>query len=492
MASRNSTYLPFEIILMVARALVEDDDNLARFATVSRDWQRIIESHNFAQIRLTPSRIAELDVMTRRNRGRVRYLWLCLELEQYGCSPPSPKTLVMKAFQDLFSVLRAWEPNGFLSLDVSVYSTSNAEHCFNYITSEPDLPKKGSHDQEVGQGRMARARAAISRSLDFVDKFEWDEDEEGEYGEERDEWWRHLPPVPAVTRLLLRQQTRQRWTPQALANILALLPRLRELYYEPFRAEQDDSFEEFTDFGNPHHAHMDAVDAVHADDADDTDDKDDTDDTDDIDDIDDIEHVYPLFPPAVQDYASLIRPPNHALSEALATVSRNLESISGAFMVDAGLFFGPISYPFVKRRPNLKTLVLTSQLLAPDERQKNIVKMLQEAASAAMHMPQLETMTIWNGRRKLAALFKYERTREHQISTVTWRGTWHFNLPPSLIKAWEAVAAKYSGYGLDVVHESLDGDDVMSHGDAIAILKLPELVIRPVSLQQIRRDPCWR
>lgn len=80
--------MPFEINLMVFRALVEDDDNLARVAKMSCDWQRIIESHNFAQIRLTPSRIAELDVMTRRNRGRVRYLWLFLEIERYGCSPP--------------------------------------------------------------------------------------------------------------------------------------------------------------------------------------------------------------------------------------------------------------------------------------------------------------------------------------------------------------------------------------------------------------------
>ncbi|GAB0138564.1 hypothetical protein EsDP_00006794 [Epichloe bromicola] len=476
MSSRNSRYLPFEINLMVARALAEGEDNLARFATVSREWQRIIESRNFARIRLTPSRIAELDVMTRRNRGRVRYLWLCLELERYGCSPPEEKTIVMKAFQDLFSVLRVWEPNGFLSLDVSVYSTSDAEHCFKYMTAEPDPPNKSSHDQR--QEALSISMEALRRAFEHVSKFEKVEDEGEEY-----EWWRQLPLVTAVTRLLIRPQARRRWQPRALVKILALLPRLRELHYEPWREGEDSDQESidndflhllnspaikalrklviFENFG-PHYAY-----ASH--------------------------YAHSLqFPPALQDHASLIRPPNPALSEALAMVSRNFESISGAFMVDAGHFFSLDGYQFGKRWPNLKTLVLTSQLLAPDKSQASIMNMLHEAASAAMHMPQLETMTIWNGRKKLAALFKYERTRGHQLSTVTWRGTWHLNLSPSVIKAWEAVAARHSGYGLDVVHESLDGDDVMSHGDAIAILKLPEPVIRPVSLQQIRRDPCWQ
>lgn len=44
-----------------------------------------------------------------------------------------------------------------------------------------------------------------------------------------------LRQAPAVTGVLLRQQTRRLWKPTALAQMFARLPRLREVYYEPRR-----------------------------------------------------------------------------------------------------------------------------------------------------------------------------------------------------------------------------------------------------------------
>lgn len=49
------------------------------------------------------------------------------------------------------------------------------------------------------------------------------------------EWRDKLPPVPAVTSLLLRQQSRRRWEPESLTHMFAQLPTLQEVQYEPWR-----------------------------------------------------------------------------------------------------------------------------------------------------------------------------------------------------------------------------------------------------------------
>ena len=59
---------------------------------------------------------------------------------------------------------------------------------------------------------------------------------EGLYGDWiKNEWWEQLPLVPAVTGVLLRQQTRRRWKPAALARLFGRLPGLQEIHYEPWR-----------------------------------------------------------------------------------------------------------------------------------------------------------------------------------------------------------------------------------------------------------------
>lgn len=97
-------------------------------------------------------------------------------------------------------------------------------------------------------------------------------------------------------------------------------------------------------------------------------------------------------------------------------------------------------------------------------------------------------MEIWNGREKLAALFKYELLGEDQPAIITWKSTWDLILQPSVIRTWEAVMARCCGSGLTIVYEALESDDILSHGDAIVRLSVSELVVRPISLQQIQRD----
>lgn len=185
-----------------------------------------------------------------------------------------------------------------------------------------------------------------------------------------------------------------------------------------------------------------------------------------------------------------IRLPDPDVSMRVVNASLKLEHLSASFMVDASYFFDACkpSLSF----PNLTSLVLTSQLLTPDECPSRINKMLEAAAIAAMKMPKLESMEIWNGREGLAMLFSYHQHRSvggGQRAVVTWRGTWRLTLQPPAIQAWEAVARKHGSGGFYVIKEPLDADTVIkSHGDAIHYLNISKPVIQPISLQQIRTE----
>lgn len=63
--------------MAILEALLQNEGSLASFATVSREWQAIIEQHNFSRIKLTlGSRLANFGSMIRRNRALVRYMVL--------------------------------------------------------------------------------------------------------------------------------------------------------------------------------------------------------------------------------------------------------------------------------------------------------------------------------------------------------------------------------------------------------------------------------
>lgn len=99
-------------------------------------------------------------------------------------------------------------------------------------------------------------------------------------------------------------------------------------------------------------------------------------------------------------------------------------------------------------------------------------------------MPKLETMELWNGRKRLATLFQYQSKH----AAITWRSTWDFTLLDLVIPAWKVVASTH-GAELVVRKEVLNiRADIKSHGDAIHYLKLSNPVVRPISLQQIRTE----
>ncbi|KAH8131336.1 hypothetical protein LI328DRAFT_158837 [Trichoderma asperelloides] len=466
---------PIEIQYIILQNLIRDGGKLANFATVSRAWQGKIEQHTFARIRLTESGLAEFDAMTSRNRSLVRYLWLCLELERYDCTTcaheaevlttsPREYTLIMTAIHNLFSVLSTWEPSSNLSLDITVYSPSDPEHWFPHLTFEPDTPWSTSDPgQEVEQTGLVRAAddphdwvtsplglispdyALLKVFGDIMTLGPFDNDKQ------EDEWWQRLPLVPAVTSVLLRQQNRRHWKPRTLSQMLARLPRLRELHYEPWREWTDEEQESRDESYLSFLQYLASTELRN---------------------LTMFENFNQQYEETFDYECELIRTPSATLGRMLLKVSLNLESISGSFM----------------EWPNLTSLVLTSQLLAPHQTHQHIMNMLERAGLAATRMPKLKTKEIWNGREKLAALFKYELLGEGQPAIITWKGTLDLILQPSAIRTWEAAMARCCGSGLAIVYEALDSDDILSRGDAIFRLKVSKLVVRPISLRQIQID----
>ncbi|KAI1119204.1 hypothetical protein F5Y14DRAFT_125445 [Nemania sp. NC0429] len=503
----NSTWdgLPREIRLLILEALMQDGCTLSRLATVSREWQTDLERYNFARIKLTPSRLVDFSSMISRNRALVRYIWFCLELEDYDCSrcvsdyrsftydeleelfavSDTKSGPITTAFQTLFSVLSTWDPSSNITLDISIFSPSDSKHWFKYLTFMPDTPSDmlgGSgikqtildkayddprHGWVAGFPRSAPPRLAILKLFHPVM-------EEGPFDSDELElqWWDQLPPVPAVASLLLRQQNRRRWKLVSLAHMLARFPKLQEVHYEPWR--EWNVWQNLTDkayqylFKSILRSNTKLKRLVV------------------------FENFNQQYPAIVQRFqfgedsikCDNFRKPSLAVSRMVALASRELEHLAASFIVDASHFFG---IPLCWEWPNLTSLVITSKLLRPDGNSVEIGSMLQAAAATAMKMPQLKTMEIWNGRKGLAALFKYHAFRNIRQATLTWRATWELTMEPSTIQAWKAVANQHGGrWRLDLVRERLDEAAIKSHGDAIHYLMLTNQVIRPVSLQQIR------
>jgi hypothetical protein len=240
--------LPPEVKCIILKALTDDKNcKLSHAAVVSKEWQAIIEPHIFAYIRVTSQRIAQLNAMTKRNREHVRYIWLCIELERYDCrrcasmdssammTNDAENKLILESFQSLFTALAAWEPNGSLTLDISLYSPSDNEHAFKYLTFMPDAAGHEVESMSIAGGEE-------------IEKHRWETTELGSippapslerlFGyvfipfEDERESWVETPKVPVVTRLEMRLQTYRRWDMFTVAQVLSRLPALKEFHYE--------------------------------------------------------------------------------------------------------------------------------------------------------------------------------------------------------------------------------------------------------------------
>jgi hypothetical protein len=168
------------------------------------------------------------------------------------------------------------------------------------------------------------------------------------------------------------------------------------------------------------------------------------------------------------------------LGQRFARICRNIQYLSASFMIEAENFFSITSSEWC----NLTNIALTSRYLSHAASPTAITKLLEAAASAARRMPKLKTMEVWNGSKGVAALFKYDSLSSRRSSVLTWRATWRLTLEDEVLEAWSEVA----GDRINVVHEYIVPEEITCSADAVVSLKLSEMIIRPVSLQQILRE----
>ncbi|KAE9970578.1 hypothetical protein EG328_006177 [Venturia inaequalis] len=388
------------------------------------------------------------------------YLWDLSEMDN---------SLITKGLEDLFSVL-------------SVYSPSDSQHGFKYLTFEPDTVSETQDEHRLverpmlskpcsGAGGPSATRTfeAICKVFgEIMSNSPFDNDEQ----ERR--WWQQLPLVPIVTRVLLRQQTRRRWRPYTLTQMFTRMPRLQEVHYEPWKEWlHPDIQQRWTDevlqtlLEAPFLARLRKLVLF--------------------------ENFNTVYPASFGIFNSDPRRITSAsMGRALVKASLDLDSLSASFLVDAVDFFEETRGRCLKW-PNLRSLALTSELLRPAKNPTKLDDMLRAVAATALNMPNLETMELWNGLEEKAMLVRYRRARLRRPATIEWKGTWEMTLRDPIIEAWDAVALRHSNRACVTIGELVvTATPIRSHGDAIRLLGLSEMVIRPVSLRQILREDTIR
>lgn len=214
------------------------DHGSARYASVCRAWQTIIEPRTFARLNLTHSRLAGFRDIAYRRRHLVKYIWFPIGTSEYYClhcggvDIPSwhqvPTEIIRKTIQDLVIQLSTWEPRGSLVLDVSVEAPSGLRHSSNLIQYGPGVisePKKAETFQCSNRTHQATFRERVAYKLHKLAK----------YGKPKLSSSKRMPKARAVTSLLLRRQIRRPWTSEILQELQDLLPEVHEIHYEPWR-----------------------------------------------------------------------------------------------------------------------------------------------------------------------------------------------------------------------------------------------------------------
>ncbi|RYP76928.1 hypothetical protein DL771_001481 [Monosporascus sp. 5C6A] len=374
--------------------------------------------------------------------------------------PSADTETVDEAILKLFLILSTWlkpnvAPHGGLTLEISIYSPSDSQHTFSgdlhfgpdpFETEDDERQRLRTHDPYHGWRhgrRLGRPlMQAISEILNITEpKFR-----------------KGLPSVKVVTSLILRRQTRRALSANSLQKIFKSLPGLECINYEPWREffrcpqyHQDRGYQNiiltslpetlktltiFEDFNEDYNI----VHCFHY-----------------------ITREWP-YPP------ELVRTPNPSVGAALAYRSLGLERLSASYIVDAKDFFRACEPKWMW--DNLTSLTLTSPLLTLCKPHPFAInKMLVDAGTAALRMPQLRTMVIWNGMKRNACAFRYQVTANS--TTLGWCGTWDLELDIDVLDVWRKAALRYTRHELSILaSRNLNKQDIQSHAVAIRELNL--------------------
>lgn len=172
--------------------------------------------------------------------------------------------------------------------------------------------------------------------------------------------------------------------------------------------------------------------------------------------------------------------------KGLASSAPNLKHLSVSFISDAMDCFDPSDDIF----PHLESISLTSQA----NLQRNPVlanRLLYKAAMAAIRMPKLQIMEIWNCENGHADILRYEsrRTAESSACTLTLRSSWcslKAMVTRRVVEVWEEVASMNASRELVVEMDVLPAGSYTEYGAIVHFLKLRHSALHPISAMQVR------
>ncbi|KAK2479178.1 hypothetical protein H9L39_08552 [Fusarium oxysporum f. sp. albedinis] len=381
-------------------------------------------------------------------RHIIRRIHLNIELPSYACRRCQrvsglwePAKLIKKALRKLSGALETWEPTDRITLELNVYSPSDPDHWFkNHLY--------GFNHEDDGNLLENPEIAAGAKPAQ----------------------------VPAVKGIVIRRQMRRRINPSTLCILLERFPNVESIDYEPWRVLCHSLDENGWIYGRhdlmmqvllrklPQHVRSVTI----------------------FEDFNEqtMEAIRNDMDPSIISMSMQIetrRFTRSELGEAFAVKSRDLEHLSVAFMIDARDFLR--SCKMLSDWPRLRSLILTAPIMTKGSRD-SISGLLVNTGEVAQQMLHSKSLTIWHcSREKACAVIFHKNEREdrngHDSATLTWRGTRDFDFSKEVVETWQKV----------VLHmiERVE-DEIISHGDAIHHLRLPDGVIDPTSLRQILQE----
>ncbi|QKD54198.2 uncharacterized protein FOBCDRAFT_250295 [Fusarium oxysporum Fo47] len=442
-------FLPQEI----RRMILEEISRQRRWgcaSAVCKEWHALIAPKNLNRLELNRASAEGLKTIILQ-RHIIRRIHLNIELPSYACRRCQrvsglwePAKLIKKALRKLSGALETWEPTDRITLE---------------LNKTWDDPK---------HGWVKGKQVTLPNAASILQLFETISPEIAAGAKPAQ--------VPAVKGIVIRRQMRRRINPSTLCILLERFPNVESIDYEPWRDLCHSLDENGLIYGRhdlmmqvllrklPQHVRSVTI----------------------FEDFNEqtMEAIRNDMDPSIISMSMQIetrRFTRSELGEAFAVKSRDLEHLSVAFMIDARDFLR--SCKMLSDWPRLRSLILTAPIMTKGSRD-SIFGLLVNTGEVAQQMLHLKSLTIWHcSREKACAVIFHKNEREdrngHDSATLTWRGTRDFDFSKEVVETWQKV----------VLHmiERVE-DEIISHGDAIHHLRLPDGVIDPTSLRQIRQE----
>ncbi|KAJ4111319.1 hypothetical protein NW768_011893 [Fusarium equiseti] len=231
--------LPPEIRTAILDTIV--DLRLSRWsalASVSKEWQSVIGARNMAKLKLRKESCFDGFEAIVQQRYLVKHIYLSIELPSYSCHvctrAPWPTNkdydhIIGQAIDRVISILSTWKTEGPLTLDLNATSPSDTKYWAKNFRFDDDhdadapVPETGWHDPIHGWQEGVQ-----------TDPPDFSELQQLFMPVVLDRPARNLPPITAVTCLMIRRQFRRYLVSDTLDPLLGRLHRLTDMIFEPW------------------------------------------------------------------------------------------------------------------------------------------------------------------------------------------------------------------------------------------------------------------